>query len=83
MMVTGRGSSLPPPITPTLSGDSPSFSIRPLRHCCSSSIVGTTTSVRAPTASIAIMATTVLPAPVGSTTTPRPSVSSQRRTASR
>jgi hypothetical protein len=38
--------------------------------------------VRAPIASTAIIATTVLPAPVGSTTTPRPPASSQQRTAS-
>src|SRR2546421_63268 len=54
MMVMGRSSWLPPPITPTLSTGTPSFSVKPVRHCRSSSMVGTTTRVRASASSMAL-----------------------------
>ena len=78
-----RGRRSPPPTTPTSSSGTPAFSTRPARHCCKRSMVGTTTSVRTGACSRAMKATTVLPAPVGRTTTPRPLLASQLRRASR
>ena len=68
--VTGVISWYPPPNNPTVT-DPPKASERIEYHCFKSASVGTTTSVLRPARSIALTATAVLPAPVGSTTTPR------------
>jgi hypothetical protein len=73
----------PPPMMPIVSSGSASCSAMPLRHWRSSSIVGTITRVRTARRAIASKATMVLPAPVGKTTTPRPSARSHASTASR
>ncbi len=68
MTTSAPVSKKPPPISPTSARKQESSRSY---HWFIKSIVGTTTSVERFTCSIAICATRLLPAPVGSTTTPR------------
>ena len=79
--VSGCTSKSPPPTTPTPTA-APNVARSTSYHWRTRSSVGVTTSVARRLSSIARQATSVLPAPVGSTTTPRPRCARQAASAS-